>query len=102
MSDKCSVKNILNPTFNDPRLEPKERLNESKLFIMFKDLPEKSRELLKLSSDELILLAADAETIRKSTSFGDYALGHFIREEGQLLSLAELIQNRERYLHKLV
>jgi hypothetical protein len=96
------VKDILNPTFNDPRLEPKERLNESKLFIMFKDLPEKSRELLKLSSDELILLAADAESIRKSMTFGDYALQHFLGEEGRLLSLAELIQNRECYKHKLI
>jgi len=102
MNTQLSLENILNPKFNDPRLEPKERLNESKLFIMFKDLPEVSRQYLTLSADELIMMAAEAETIRKSLRFGDIALQHFCHEERTLLQLAEFIQNREGYKCKLV
>jgi hypothetical protein len=102
MSTELNLENILNPKFNDPRLEPKERLNESKLFMMFKDLGEEARQYLTLSADELILMAAEAETIRKSLRFDDFALQHFHHEERTLLQLAELIQNREGYKCKLV
>ncbi len=90
------------PVFNDHRLPPVERMIESKLYVMFKDWPkDKIAGFLSMSVDEMIELAANAETIRKSMQPFDYAWQRFVNEETNLLKLAEFQEARLRYIHKL-
>lgn len=95
-------KRIILPIFADERLEPPERLNEARLHMIFKDAKGQMLDLLTMSSDELVLMAAEAEEIRKSLPTHDIAWSRFVNEESQLLKLAELLEKRQAYFHKLV
>lgn len=95
---------IVLPQFNDSRItNPKHRLNEGKLFIAIKELPDQvKRELMSMTWEELFELAAGAEDIKKRMSSLDIAFHKFVNDEYTFLKLAELVQIRQSYIHQLM
>lgn len=98
-----SQRQAILPQFNDERItDPKHRLNEGKLFIAIKELPEKAKqELMSMTWEELFELAAGAESIKKHMPSFDIAFQKFVSDEHQFLKLAELVQIRQSYIHQL-
>ena len=98
-------KKIIRPSFTQPDnspLGPKEKLNEAKLYMMLKGMPVQQMDgFLAMSWQEAFALAADAEGFRKQMGAGDIAVSRFMSEEHNFLLLAERLEMRESYIHKL-
>ena len=100
-----ATKKIIRPAFTQPEkspLQPHDKLNEAKLYMMLKGMSvSQAQELLSLSWEEAFMLAADAEKFVRQMSAGDIALQHFASQQDNFLKLAEMLERREKYIHLL-
>lgn len=96
---------VIIPTFDSseaPALAPQEKLNEAKLHMFLKKLPDEAkRSLLSLTWEEAFALAADAEQIRRHMPVWDIAWEKFMGDEAFFLKLAEFLERRSRYFSTL-
>lgn len=96
------AKRLIPPVFGDVRItDHKNRLNESMLYIFFKDRPAEALNMLTLTSSELLELAINSDEINQATPWHDLSKQHFARESYDLLKLAEMVEKREKYIHEI-
>lgn len=95
--------NLIEPQFGDPRLSGMERLNENKLFLLFKNYPTEERiSLLSSSIEEITEFQDHARQSREKCDLQDPKFVAFQTQETFFMLLKDYVQKREKYIHKLI
>jgi hypothetical protein len=104
MSEKDLVdQNLIDPQFGDSRLSGMERLNENKLFLLFKNYPTEERIfLLQSSLEEITYFQDQARQSRENCDLQDPKFVAFQTQETFFMLLRDYIQKRQKYIDKLV
>jgi hypothetical protein len=98
-----SVKQVKVPVLNNWYLAGSDLENENKLFsFISKVLSEKEKlEVLSLSVDQILEQAISAEQLMATSKYNHY-LQHYRSDPQFWLTLAELVERRQKYINRYI
>lgn len=97
------VFDLIDPQFNDSRLEGPERLNESVLAMMLMGHHREEKEnILTMTLEDISKLEQMCYHLGQVWEPGDYHIEYFNGRKEYYQKLQQVIEKRKEYLHKLV